>query len=149
MVKKLTLDIDYENAFLILGIVTTFSDYQLAHHVNKALNVNFIKYDDFPFHGNKNNPVGYAWFYCKSDELKIKSYLIANHHSKQKLLSDYRHIDYLLIIDKSGNSDELNQIVSVLREIKKISGVFKLNPSKIKEIDLLLEQNEMHELSQI
>jgi len=147
VVKKLTVDIDYNDTFLLLGIVSTFVDYQLVHHINKTIGFNFAKHKDFAFHSNEKEPITYSWFYCKSDEMKIKSFLIANHHSKQKLLPDYRQIDYLLIIEKSGNMEEIDAMVAILRKVKGVTGVFKLNLSKIKEIELLLEKNEMHELS--
>ena len=147
MVKKLTVDIDYNDAFLLLGIVSTSADYQLVHHINKTMGFNFAKHEDFAFHSNEKSPITYSWFYCKSDEMKIKSFLIANHHPKHKLLPDYRQIDYLLIIEKSGNMKELDAMVTLLRKVKGVTGVFKMNPSKIKEVELLLEKNEMHELS--
>lgn len=149
MIKKLKLNINYNNTFLILGIVSTIHDYQLVHYINKIAGFNFIKYDDFLFHGNEKKSLTYSWYYCNSDELKIKSYFIANHHPQQKLLPDYRHIDYLLIIDKSDSLIETDPLVSILRRIKNITGVFKINLSKIKDIELLLEKNEMHEMSQI
>ncbi len=149
MVKKIILDIDYNEAFLLLGIVSTYPDYQLVHHINKTMGFNFVRYDDFVLDNNTKKSVSYSWFYCQSDEIKVKSFLIANHHPKQKLLPDYRHIDYLLILEKSGNMDELSAMVSLLRKVKSITGVFKMDPSKIKGIGLLLEKNEMHELSQI
>ena len=149
MVKKITLDIDYNDAFLLLGIVSTYTDYQLVHYINKTLGFNFVKYEDFVFDNNTKKPVAYSWFYCKSDEMKVKSYVIANHHPKQKLLPDYRHIDYLLIIEKSGNREDLDVMIALLRKVKSVTGVFKMNLSKIKEVGLLLEKNEMHELSRV
>jgi len=149
VVKKITLDIDYNDAFLLLGIVSTYPDYQLVHHINKTMGFNFVRYEDFVLNDNTKKPVSYSWFYYKSDEIKVKSFLIANHHPKQKLLPDYRHIDYLLILEKSGSMEELSAMISLLRKVKSVTGVFKMNPSKIKGVELLLEKNEMHELSQI
>jgi len=102
VVKKLKVSIDYNDAFMLLGVVSTFADYQLVHYINKAMGFNFAKYRDFVFHDVEKNPATYSWYYCRSDEMKIKSFLIANHHPKQKLLPDYRQIDYLLIFEKSG-----------------------------------------------
>ncbi len=149
MVKKLTLDIDYSDNFLILGIVSVYTDYQLVHYVNKTLGFDFIKYADFSLTDNTKSPITYSWFYCKSDELKVKSYFIANHHAKQKLLPDFKQIDYLLIIDNSENFNEAGSFITSLRKVKGITGVFKIDPQKIKNISLLLEKNEMHELAQI
>ncbi len=149
MVKKLKVIIDYDDAYLLLGIVSTFADYQLVHHINKAMGFNFAKYQDFVFHEVDKKPLPFSWYYFRSDEMKIKSFLIANHHPKQKLLPGYRQIDYLLIIEKSGNRSELDALTATLRKVKGVTGVFKMNLSKIKGIELLLEKNEMHELSQI
>ena len=147
MVKKIEIDINYDDAFIMLGIVSTNPDYQLTHFINKALGIHFSKYEDFLFNesGKKKHP--YSWYYCFSEELKTKAYLIGNYHRTKKLLPEYKQIDFFIILENNNDTTQLNDIVNALRSIKKVTAVFKLDLGKIKNIDLLLEENEMHEMN--
>ena len=147
MVKKIEIEINYAAAYIILGVVSTNTDYQLAHHINKSLVIRFSKYEDFAFNSSGKKKYSYSWYYSFSEELKIKSYLISNYHRSKKLLPEYKQIDYFIILENSNDVEQLNEIVNLIRKTKKVTAVFKLDLSKIKNIDLLLEENEMHEMN--
>jgi len=147
--NKIDISINYSDAFIMLGIVSTNTDYQLAHFINKTLDIHFSKYENFIFNesGNKKHP--YSWYYSFSEDLKVKAYLIANHHGTKKLLPDYKQIDYFIVLENNIDAGQLSKIVYAIRGIKKVTAVFKLDLAKIKNIDLLLEENEMHEMNYV
>ena len=98
VINKLDISINYGDAFIMLGIVSTNTDYQLAHFINKALDIHFSKYDDFVFNGSGKKKYPYSWYYCFSEELKVNAYLIANYHRAKKLLPEYKQIDYFIVL---------------------------------------------------
>ncbi len=147
MVNKLDISINYGDAFIMLGIVSTNTDYQLAHFINKALDIHFSKYDDFVFNGSGKKKYPYSWYYCFSEELKVNAYLIANYHRAKKLLPEYKQIDYFIVLENNIDAEQLNEFVNSIRSIKKVTAVFKLNLNKIKNVDILLQENEMHEMN--
>jgi len=147
VVKKIEVEINYDDAFIMLGIVSTNTDYQLAHFINKAIDTHFSKYEDFVFNGNGKKKYPYSWYYCFSEDLKVKAYLIANHHRAKKLLPEYKQIDYFIVLENNIDAEQLNSIVNSIRGIRKVTAVFKLDLSKIKNVDLLLQENEMHEMN--
>lgn len=145
--KKIKLDIDYAADYVVIGLVSYDSDYQLVHHINRALNTHFSKFDDFIFNEDNGLKPSYAWFFCYSEELKINTYLLANKHPQICLLPVYNKIDYFLIMENKIDKKQVNTIIKSIREIKSIGGVFSLDVRKIKKIDLLMENNEIHQLN--
>lgn len=147
MVKKINIDIDYAADYTILGLVSYDSDYQLVHHINRTLNTHFSKFDDFIFNESNGLKPSYAWYYCYSNELKINAYIIANKHTYINLLPDFSKIDYVIILEKINDTQQLNTIIKNIRKIKSVIGVFNVDVRKIKKIDLLIEKNEIHQLN--
>ena len=145
--KKIKIDIDYAADYVVIGLVSSNSDYQLVHHINRALNTRFSKFDDFIFNEGNDLKPGYAWFFCYNEELKINIYLLANKHPQVCLLPAYKKIDYFIIMENNIDKQQLNTILRNIRKIKSISGVFSLDVGKIKNIDLLIEKNEIHQLN--
>ena len=145
--KKIKIDIDYAADYVVIGLVSYDSDYQLVHHINRALNTHFSKFDDFIFNECNGLKPSYAWFFCYNEELKINIYLLANKHPQICLLSAYNKIDYFIIMENNIDKQQLNTILKNIRKIKSISGVFSLDVGKIKNIDLLIEKNEIHQLN--
>ncbi len=131
----------------MLGIVTPLPDYQLAHYLNLTLKVSFKKYDDFLFGNSGKKNSFYPWFFCFSETYKIKAFLIGNYHPAKRLIPEYKHIDYFILLENNSDATLLDNLMKNIRKIKSVTAVFKLNIETIKNIDYLLEENEMHEMS--
>jgi hypothetical protein len=146
VINKIDTEINYADEYNILGIVSTGSDYRLAHHINMALHIRFTKYEDFAFNSSGGKTRKYPWFYCFSEDLKIKLYLIGNHHHSNKLLPEFKQIDYFIILENNYDTQQLNEMVTALRKIKMVTAVFKLDMAKIKNPGHLIQKNELHEM---
>ena len=149
MANKINLIENLDDSYIMLGIVTTNTDYQLAHFINKAIDVNFSKYNDFEFNTCGRPSCFYSWYFCRCDELKIKAYLIENRHPEKKLISKHKQFDFFMILENSDAFDNINQLTTRLREIRNVTAVLSIKLSDIKNINLLLEENEMHELNYV
>jgi len=147
--KKIELESSYADDITVLGVLFSGPDYQISHYINKELDINLSKYDDFSFSLIKKKNVSYSWYFFFSEEQKIKAFLIDNHHPSATLVSEYKRMDYIIILENVDGEEKLKSIISSLRRIKNLNGVFQLELKKIKNIELLLEENELHELKQI
>lgn len=146
MAKKLKLDIDYFEDYILLSIATQMKDYTLAYHINEQLDINLKKYDDLVASGNG---AAYPWFYYCEAANNPSFYLIGNNHPKGKLTPTQKNIDFYLLIKEFFDSDLLNHYVSCLRKVPGVLGVFGANMSSVKNLDVMIELVELHELEYV
>lgn len=144
MAKKLTLDFDMFEEIEMIGIVSPLKDYRLAYFINKTLEINLKKYDDFQLTGTNGL---FSWYYYNKGNNNHTLTLIENIHQTNKLIADYK-TDYLLLVKNVFDPKPVSGMITKLRTIPDIFMVFQMQLSKIKNIDILLESVELHELKQ-
>ncbi len=64
-------------------------------------------------------------------------------------MPSHKTVDYFFLIKNPISSQQIKSITSSLRKIPNITAVFDFNMSQFKEMDLLLETNELHELKYV
>lgn len=143
MVKKLTIDCEEEMSYYVIGITTTLKDYRLTFFLNKLGDFDFKRAETFVF-SIKNQEFEYS-IYTYADKFNMQNfYLLSNKANSVKLVPDFKHFDYILILD--GEFDE--DYISVLtKKIKSISGVMlasKLDFSSITKVPNLALSFEIH-----
>lgn len=146
MVKKLHLEYEDDNPYYFLGISTSISDYQLVFDLNKYLMMNFRRSDDFHF-SSKGKDYNYSLYTYVDHDNMINYYLLANKNVNNRLISQFKHIDFFLIVEGEISEEEVK---TLSRDIMKLSRVMLSsqldadNFDKIKglryEFDLHLEK---------
>lgn len=146
MAKKLKLDFDYFEDYNLLSIATQMKDYTLAFHINRTLEISLKKYDDLVISGRDAD---YPWFYYSEGSNYPSYYLIGNNHPNGKINPSQKGIDYYLLIKELFDNNMLNRYASDLRKVYGILGVFNTDMSAIKNMDVMIECVELHELDYI
>jgi hypothetical protein len=132
--KKETLKIsstDLEGNRLLFSIVTSESDLQLCMLLNKYLSISLALADELELE-RKSRVIRFRKYVFENEELIEKYILFSNYSDGEYLFPELKKNDYLLLIntEASVNSIEIN--VSRLRQLPEISGIYKIEPSKIK-----------------
>jgi len=147
MAKKLHLKIDYFEEYHMLAIVSHLKDYRLAFHINQKLGSHFKKYDDLKIVNGDIHK--HAWYYCHDKKDHMTLYLISNSSQGIKLIPSKREIDFFLLIKNAISSEKIDKIAREIRSIQNVVGVFSQNMTVIKDMDVILETLELHELEQM
>jgi len=145
MAKKLIFDSNLTEGIKMLGLVTQLKDYRLAFFVNNELEIQLKKYDDFQLSKDKGS---HSWYFYGESNNYPNITLISNNHEKGKLIPDLK-MDYVMVIKNVFDEKLISGFISKLRNIPGLTLVSTVNISKIKDIDVLLEADEMHELNQV
>lgn len=146
MAKKLSVRIDYFADYQLLGLVSSMKDYMLTFFINNLLEIDLKKFDDLKPEPGQDK--AYSW-YCHWNKGELISYyLVGNHHPGGKLIPSEKNLDYFLLI-KNGSAERAKEIAGKLRKIDKVTGVFQLDMIKIKDLNVILEILELHELDQV
>jgi len=146
MAKKLAVQVDYFEDYHLLGLVSNLKDYSLTFFINNLLELDLKKFGDL-----KPEPEGkqaYSWYCHWRKGEPVSYYLIGNHHANGKLIPAQKHLDFFFLI-KNGSEKRMSEIVGKLRAIDKVTAVFQLDMAKIKDMNIILEVLEMHELEQV
>ena len=139
------LDSKYEFGDLtIIGINCTLPDYRFIWYLNKKFNFNLIKDDDFALETTKDNESISFSFYQHHDVENFKYYYFLSNKSLNKfLINEFKSFNYLLIIKGIVNDIMFSDIINIIKSIKNVQLVLKLDLKKIKNLDLILNDFEM------
>jgi len=146
MSKKQLSEINYFEDYKMLAIGSHLKDYALCYHINLVLDLDLIKYDDLIPNYLSNNESAFSWYFFVDDISKTSYYLIANKCSSGILLPSQKTTDYFFIIKNPVNDSFVKNIAAKLRNVKNITAVLDVNMQQQKNLDLIIEANELHEL---
>jgi len=130
----------------MLAIVSHLKDYTLCYHINSDLKFDFIKYDDLIFATTPAAENIFSWYYYYDMITRTTYYLIGNKDESRLLIPSQKIVDYFLLIKEPISIDSVKVYANGLRKIPNITAVFDLNMGITKDMDLLLESIELHEL---
>ncbi len=130
--SKQQLNIEYDYDFLLLGLVCQAKDYRLCFEVNKKLGVEFNKIDNTEIFLNKQNDASYFSTYLYENEDEISFYIIFNRGTKNYLIPEQNKIDYFIVVKGPFRMEQKKELLSKLKEIKLILGVYELDVKKLK-----------------
>ncbi len=137
--KKHILTFDQTYDFEMIGICSHHNDYRLAWGLNEKINIQLIKVDeDYVVASKKGVQLSnHSMYEFKDPENLIEYYLIKNKNQGKFLIPEKPSIDYFLFLFENHEWD-VEDLVSELREIPSILGVFIFNPEEFSSTENLV-----------
>jgi len=145
MAKKIKLDSTCEFKDLtIIGINCSLPDYRLIWCLNNTFEYNLIKYDDFGFEQLKQDETINFSFYQYHDIENFKWYYFLSNKTQNKfLINEYKSFNFLLIIKGIVNETLTIDTLNKIKNIKNVQLAVKIDLTRIKNLDLILNDFEM------
>lgn len=135
-VLKLSNDDDYD--FILIGIVCQHRDYRLCHELNRALSIELLKAEDYTVFNNKRMEDHAFSFYEYVNEEGDQYNLISNRCAKGFLIPEQKTLDYLFLIRPDKTRFDESELITTLKNIKVILGVYRQDVLKLKSKDNLI-----------
>jgi hypothetical protein len=135
-VTRVKLNIEQNNDYILLGLVSSEPDYKLTLSLNKKFRISLKNVAPLKITDDIKSELAFSRFSNNDDSTDLTFSLISNRSGKGFLLNKLKNIDYLLQINISEKEISTNQITSSLREIDTINAVFNINISTIKDKNL-------------
>lgn len=149
-------EIDYQ----LIAIHAIIEDFRLAYFINKNLAINLSKYPEyitiqennremnfsrFTFQDTENS-VLWDFFQNKSEDNRntavLNTGLFAEKTSQVStqayLLPEFKRVDFFLKIDNQFTIDEVQETISRIKKIQKVSTVYSIDAEKIKSKNNLI-----------
>ncbi len=128
MPRKLKLDIEFTPEFSLTGVVCAQKDYRLCWLINKQLDTDLKRLQDFIFRpDNTSNPGRFSVFHHNLPQLMKRYFLVSNKSNENTLLGDHRNLDYLFLIKNPGDDVLTRNISKELRSIPAVEAALNLD----------------------
>ena len=137
---KLTLDIEYDYEFILIGISCHSRDYKLCWAINKQQGFNFIKEAEIELSTKKNQTAtSFSRFSFVDEDKRLNYILISNKGTNDYLIPEQKkQADYLIKIEGSMTEMELHEFINELKQIDIIQLAFKIDIEELKSKQNLL-----------
>ena len=135
-VTRVRLDIEQNNEYILIGIVSAEPDYKLSLSLNKKFRISLKNISPLRLTTDNNSEFTFSRFSNNDDRTDLIFVLISNRSGKNYLLNKLKNIDYLLQIQTSENDVNFNFINLNLREIDTITAIFNIDINSIKDKNL-------------
>ena len=135
-VIKLKLDIEQNNNYILLGLVSSEPDYKLSLSLNKKFRISLKNISPVHLQRDDEPEFTFSRFSNNDDRADQNMILISNRSGKNYLLKKLKNVDYLLQIQPSENDLNPDDIASNLREIDSVTAVFNIDINTIKDKNL-------------
>jgi hypothetical protein len=122
---------------IFLGIVSAEADYKLSHLLNKKLGIALRNNKALEVMGVDGSQIYFSRYSDTSGSPELTYNLISNKSDKDYLLKKFKRIDYLFQIHRTDNKPDIDELIGSLREIERITAVFKLDQREIKDKNLI------------
>ncbi len=143
MAKKLSIDIEEETNYFVIGISSTLKDYRLMFFLNKIDDFDFKRAETFIFN-KKDKKFSYS-MYTYIDEFNLQNfYLLSNKVNSVKLVPDYKHFDYILILEGEFEDEYVGGLVKKINSVSGVMFASEVNYSSINKVPNLSLSFEMH-----
>lgn len=134
--KKETLRISSEGNsenLLLYSIVTSETDLQICMHLNEYLGI-ALTLDEEILVERKSGSIHFNKYLYENDELIEKYILFSNVSRGEHLFPELKKNDFLLYISTESVTSNIEERINQLRKLPQISGIFKIEPFKIKSL---------------
>ena len=136
--KKLLIQNDYN--FFLFGISCGEKPYRLCWALNNQLKATFSKGKDMkvPAYGtgkhekNQGEQSKFSVFVFRNEEMFTDYRVIVNKTENKFLVPEYKHADYLLMVQGGIPFAEKNSILKKVKEVTFVQTAFEIDPKKIK-----------------
>lgn len=134
---KLTLEVEEDYDFELIGICSHAKDYRLSWEMNKALELDLVKGDNYEL-SVKDEKQSYSFFNFIDDENWVEYYLINNRTVNGILIPEEKKSDYFLLIRGVLRGGQKESLVKGIAEIKNVLTTYEIEVKSLKSKSNLL-----------
>ncbi len=143
--RKQTLQTAQYVDISLIGISCHLKSYRLSFALDNTIGFGFRRIDDFEIPGHPDETdLNFPFLIYEDIDLKTRFCLIGNHHPQGKLVPSLGQVDFFLMAGDALEQNTIHNILKKTRSIPQILAAYEIDPAKIKDMDLLFEEMELH-----
>jgi hypothetical protein len=124
---------------LIIGIVSTESDYKVSWTINQSLHIHLTRSHNIKLPNTKTGIISEFPLYLLEDEKnQIKYFLIKNRNENLCYIDELKKFDYLFFLQGEISEIDKNLLLIQIKSFTILSSSFYINPQIIKNQDKII-----------
>jgi len=135
-ITRIHLSVNDQDIPFVIGLVSHDPDYKLSLKLNRKLDISLKTIDPVIFQDEEGKIFQFSKFSGSSLAHNSGFQLVSNRAGKNFLLKRLINIDYLLLIQDPEKNLKQESIISQIREIDSITGVFNIDIKTLKDKNL-------------
>ncbi|HET6245461.1 MAG: IPExxxVDY family protein [Bacteroidetes bacterium] len=128
---KVTLELEYDYDFILIGISCHARDYKFCWMVNKSLDLNFARQDSLSLK-TKNMTCEFAHYTFFDEDKHLEYTLLSNKGANGFLLPEQKQADYLLKIEGGFSAFQATELINKIRNIEAVLTAFNIDIENLK-----------------
>jgi hypothetical protein len=125
MVKKIVLNLEYEPAFLAIGICSPQKDYRLCWLLNKHLETDLRKIRDFShIPPAVKEPLNFTVFRYFNERKLVDHSLVSNRSAGYMLFPEPKNLDYLFLVRNPSDQFDPAELLVKIRKTPFVQAAF-------------------------
>jgi hypothetical protein len=129
--KILKFEIPTVFDFLLLAVICSYKDYRLCFELNQQLKLKLKREKDLEILSRQKNKTSFSTFYFSSQDNE-QFRVINNKGGTQAFIPEMRTIDYFIIIKNLNQKKSVDDLISRIKKIEIISGIYEMDPNELK-----------------
>ena len=135
---KLTLDLEYDFDFLLIGISCHSADYRLSWSLNKHFEIDLERLKDIDFQLDKKTQGFFSFYAFDDEESHTTINLISNRCSEGYLIPEMKQMDYFVQYWGPFSDEEFEDFNQQIRGLSVVLTSLIIDPLELKSKHNLL-----------
>ncbi len=143
--RKLISEPDVFPDLYIFGITSQLKDYRLAYYVNRDCGFMLTKLEDLPVFVEKDKATTNFSLYSYTEPSQhLNFYLLMNNNENIRVLPNIKEADFLLFVNGQTGTLNAADLIADLRKIPGVQFAFHIEKNKLKNLDGIMSDLELH-----
>ncbi len=145
MPKKLKLKLEHIHDFKTVGIFSSQKGYRLCWLLNKHLNLDLQRINDFPYPpNNQSAPSAFPLYFQEIPNMMLRYFLLNNRSKDGLLFPEPKSLDYLLLLHRPSDQFDIPGFIKLIRSVPMVQAAYLLDEKLGKREDSFYYDFEMH-----
>ena len=134
----LEYDSGEEFDFLLIGILCQHKDYRLCHELNRALELNLVREEDYYLYTPKRlKQAAFSMFRFENNDQDVY-YILENKGPHSILIPEQKQIDYFLMIKENFKRIDTTELLASIKTIPVVLGAYLIEAKSLKSKEHLV-----------
>lgn len=131
--KKIFLEVAYDEDFLLYGIVSQEKAHRLAWLINQAMGYQLVMEDELALYAGSDIQQSHTKFSFHDEINHLDIFLLNNRDESQVLMTELRTIDYFIIIRGALEFFKKRNFTAGIKTIKEVQLISEIKHKTLKQ----------------
>ena len=135
--SKMVLTIEEDYDFSLIGISCHSKDYRLCWELNKILNTDLTRIQDYDI-STKNEKNSFSFYEYIDESNYLEYFFISNRNKNGFLIPEQNKVDFFILIRGNSSESLTKEIIGKINSLSLVLTSFNIDPNQLRSKQNLL-----------